>query len=134
MVKGVGLTIDFDNFTSELKTNFTSLKNVIRIKNKDQQNTKLVKLEFSCPQEREDLLHRGKVLVTSLTFPVEEYLAQARVLICSKCCAIGHFRRQCQQNEETCKKCGQTCADIKQHLTVCTQIPPMHSLWRKSYE
>ncbi|CAF4631201.1 unnamed protein product, partial [Rotaria sp. Silwood2] len=123
MVKGVGLAIDFDNFILELKTKFTSLMNIIRIKNKEQQDTKLVKLEFSCPQEREDLLHCGKVFVSSLTFPVEEYLAQARVLICSKCCGIGHFRRQCQQNKETCKKCGQMCDDIKQHFIVRTQIP-----------
>ncbi|CAF3544036.1 unnamed protein product [Rotaria sp. Silwood1] len=100
---------------------FSSLENVVRMKNRFQQEIALVKLEFNSPGERENLLSDGKLRACSISFPMEAYLAQARVLICGKCCSIGHFRRQCRQNGETCRKCGQTVSDIKQHLSVCSK-------------
>ncbi|CAF4467744.1 unnamed protein product [Rotaria socialis] len=50
-----------------------------------------------------------------MTHDVEAYLAPADVLICSKCMGIGHFRKQCTEAEETCKVCGTSCPDLRQH-------------------
>jgi hypothetical protein len=126
IIKNVGLSVDFENFTHELKTTYSNLQSVIRMKNKSQMNIKLVKLEFSKPNQRDEILDRGKIFVNSLTFDVDEYLAPARVLICSKCMGIGHFRGQCQQKEETCKKCGIPNADIKDHVKECFQLRCIH--------
>ena len=43
------------------------------------------------------------------------YLAPVNVLICSKCCAIGHFRRQYPEQDETYKCCSETFKDSKAH-------------------
>jgi hypothetical protein len=89
------------------------------MKNKNYEDIKLVEVECKKPEQRNDILLKGKILIECLSFEVEEYLALARVLICSKCMAIGHFRKQCQQQYETCKKCGTECPDLKQHN--CTE-------------
>ncbi|CAF2913004.1 unnamed protein product [Rotaria sp. Silwood2] len=126
-IKAVGLSINIEDLTIELKSMFSSLENVVKMKNRFQQEIALVKLEFNGPEERENLLSDGKLRACSISFPVEAYLAQARVLICKKCCSIGHFCRQCRQNGETCRKCGQTVTDLKQHLPVCSkQLYCMH--------
>ncbi|CAF5009199.1 unnamed protein product, partial [Rotaria sp. Silwood1] len=72
---------------------------------------------------RRSTLNDGKLRACSISFPVVEYLAQARVLICGKCCSIGHFRRQCRQNCETCRTCRQAVSYIKQHLPLCSKQP-----------
>ncbi len=79
-------------------------------------NIKLVKLEFSKPNQKDEILDQGKIFVNSLILDVDEYLVPAKVLICRKCMGIGHFRSQYQQKEETCKKCGTTHTDIKDHI------------------
>ncbi|CAF4543959.1 unnamed protein product [Didymodactylos carnosus] len=118
-MKSVGLSIDIIQFTCDLKSTYSDISKVIRLKNQKQNDTKLVKLEFIKPNQRDEILSRGKIMVDSLTYVVEEYLAPARVLICSKCCGIGHFRKQCQQNDETCKVCGLSCVDLASHQ--CSQ-------------
>lgn len=51
-----------------------------------------------------------------MKYKVVEYFAQAKVLICSNCFGIGHFRKNCPQGtESTCKTCGEKCANIKEH-------------------
>ncbi|CAF2652528.1 unnamed protein product [Rotaria sp. Silwood2] len=123
IMKGVGLSVDMEDLTTELRSMFSSLENVVRMKNRFQQEITLVKLEFNCPVERENLLGDSKLRACSISFPVVEYLAQARIVICGKCCSIAHFRRQCRQNGETCRTCGQTMSDIKQHLPLCSKQP-----------
>lgn len=83
-------------------------------------NIKLVKLEFAKPNQRDEILSRGKIFVNSLTYDVVEYLAPASVLICSKCMGIGHFRKQCTQKDDTCKKCGVIQSNIKEHISKCS--------------
>ncbi|CAF3654478.1 unnamed protein product [Rotaria sp. Silwood1] len=123
IMKSVGLSINIEDFTTELRSMFSSLENVVRMKNRFQKEITLVKLEFNCRVERENLLSDGKLRACSISFPVVEYLAQARVLICGKCCSIGHFRRQCRQNCETCRTCRQAVSYIKQHLPLCSKQP-----------
>jgi hypothetical protein len=126
IVKNVSLSIDFVNFTNEIKTTYPKVSNVIRMKNKNQMNIKLVKLEFCDHAQRDEILNRGKIFVNSLTFDIDEYLAPARVLICSKCMGIGHFRKQCKQEQDTCKKCGINFDDINNHTATCTQLHCKH--------
>ena len=93
LIKNVCLTTDFAQFAEELKSMYPNLLNVIRMKNKEQLNIKLVKLESNKPEQRNKLLAGGRVFVHSLSYDVIEYLAPAQVLICSKCMEIGHFRK-----------------------------------------
>ncbi|CAF2935766.1 unnamed protein product [Rotaria sp. Silwood2] len=115
LIKNVGLHIDLTQFSNELRSSYSDIVNVIRMKNKNLQDIKLIKVEFSKPEQRNDILSKRKILIESLSYEVDEYLAQAQVLICSKCLAIGHFRKQCRQVEERCKVCGDKCPDLKQH-------------------
>ncbi|CAF1631037.1 unnamed protein product [Didymodactylos carnosus] len=55
------------------------------------------------------------MVINYLQYDCQEYLGQAQVLICSNCCGIGHFKKQCKQIETTCKVCGEKFSDIKQH-------------------
>lgn len=126
IVKNVHLSTSLTAFTESVKTDYPSVVQVVRMKNKNQLEIKLVKLDFSEPTQRKEILDRGKIFVNSLSYDVDEYLAPARVLICSKCMGIGHFRKQCKQQEETCKKCGQAFNDVKDHSRICSQLSCIH--------
>ncbi|CAF4302519.1 unnamed protein product, partial [Rotaria magnacalcarata] len=115
IIKNVDLRINMDDFTKEVETTYPEIHNVIRLKNKFQNNIKLIKVEILSSTKREEILNKGKIIVQSMTYDVEAYLAPADVLICSKCMGIGHFRRQCTEAEETCKVCGTSCPDLRQH-------------------
>ncbi|CAF3872971.1 unnamed protein product, partial [Rotaria sp. Silwood1] len=120
IIKNVDLKLNFDDFSNEIKNLYPDVRNVIRMKNKFGHIIKLVKLELTSPKTRNDLLKNKKIFINYICYDVDEYLAPVNVLICSKCCAIGHFRRQCPEQNETCKSCGETHKDLKAHQ--CSSI------------
>ncbi|CAF4287517.1 unnamed protein product, partial [Rotaria sp. Silwood2] len=121
IIKNVDFHTDMNDFIVDLKAKFPEIKNVIRLKNKFQQDIKIVKIELVSTLTRDQILAMGKININFRSYDVEEYISPARVLICSKCCGIGHFTRQCTQHIETCKTCGQSFPDLKQHL--CSNQP-----------
>jgi hypothetical protein len=57
-----------------------------------------------------------------MRFKLVEYLALANVLICSRCRGIGHFQKNCpQQDQATCNTCGEKYVNVKDHA--CTGVP-----------
>ncbi|CAF3818990.1 unnamed protein product [Rotaria sp. Silwood1] len=120
IVKNVDLHLDFDDFCSEIKLRYPSVKNVIRMKNKFQSYIKLVKLELTSSSVREELLNGKKITIGYIAYDIAEYLAPATVLICSKCMGLGHFKKQCSQIKNTCRTCGDSVDDLKLHI--CSKI------------
>jgi len=80
----------------------------------------LVKLEFTSAAIRDELLNKKRISINYITYDVTEYLAPASVLICSKCLAIGHFKKQCSQIKETCRTSGDSVDDLKNHN--CSEV------------
>ncbi|CAF1506510.1 unnamed protein product [Rotaria magnacalcarata] len=66
IVKNVDLHLDFDDFCSEIKLRYPSVKNVIRMKKNFQSYIKLVKLELTSSSAREELLNEKKLLLDTL--------------------------------------------------------------------
>ncbi|CAF2079452.1 unnamed protein product, partial [Rotaria magnacalcarata] len=120
IVKNVDLHLDFDDFCSEIKLRYPTVKNVIRMKNKFQSYIKLVKLELTSSSVREELLNEKKIIIGYIAYDIAEYLAPATVLICSKCMGLWHFKKQCSQIKNTCRTCGDLVDDLKLHI--CSKI------------
>ena len=121
IIRNVDASVDVADMLVALKESFPSTRNVIRLKNKFGNDTDRLKVELSSPVERQALLDGRRVALHHTMYSVGEYLAPASVLICSKCCGIGHFRRQCTETLDSCKKCGQSCPDMKAHQ--CSAAP-----------
>ncbi len=69
----------------------------------------------------DEILAAGEISIFHMKLKVVEYYSQANVLICSNCCGIGHFRKNCtQKGEAPCKTYGEKCANLKDHQ--CTGI------------
>lgn len=120
MIKNVDLRLDFDAFTNGIKQINPCVKNVIRMKNKFGNYIKLVKIELTSPAARDELLRGKHIHIDYIRYEIDEYLSPVNVLICSKCCGLGHFRRQCTEPVETCKSCGQSYNDRKDHHCAAT--------------
>ncbi|CAF0749233.1 unnamed protein product [Rotaria sordida] len=120
LIKNVDLRIDFDEFCNDIKTNHPHVKNIIRMKNKFQNDITMVKLELTSSSSIDELLNKKRIIVNYISYDIIEYLAPANVLICSKCMALGHFKKQCTQVKETCCTCGEQVDDMKNHI--CSKI------------
>jgi hypothetical protein len=121
VLPSVPLNIDWDEFVEELKARYQDIAEVIRLRNKAQEPVRAVKLEFVTVTARNELLKEGEIWICYMKLKVVEYFAQANVLICSNCCGIGHFRKNCPQKDEaTCKTCGEKCKSINDHQ--CSKI------------
>lgn len=108
--------MDWDDFSTEAKEKIPSVTNVIRFKNKAQQPLRSVKLEFTSAEARDSILDAGEINIMHMKYKVVEYFSQAKILICSNCYGIGHFRKNCPQGtESTCKTCGEKTANLKEH-------------------
>lgn len=115
IIKNVDLRIDSNEISTDLKTVYPDILNVVRSKNKSQYPIKLIKVEILSSPTRDEIISSGRISLNGITYEVEEYLAPASVLICSKCMGIGHFNKQYKQNLTTCKVCGSTCTDLRDH-------------------
>ncbi|CAF1296445.1 unnamed protein product [Rotaria sp. Silwood1] len=122
VIPAVSLQIDWENFVHELKEKYPGIADVIRLKNKAQQPVRAVKLEFLSTKLRNEILEANEIMVMHLKLNVVEFFTQANVLICSNCYGIGHFKKNCEQkNESTCKTCGEKYPNPKDHQ--CSGIP-----------
>jgi hypothetical protein len=115
VMKHVDLNTDMNALTLELQQLYPEIKNVIRLKNKFGQDIHLVKLELTSANVRNQLLDAKKLKVNYMIHEIAEFLAPVNVLICTKCCGLGHFRRQCTEALETCRNCSQSVQDLKLH-------------------
>ncbi|CAF4123578.1 unnamed protein product [Rotaria magnacalcarata] len=116
VIPAVSLQIDWEDFVHELKEKYPGIADVIRLKNKAQQPVRAVKLESLSTKLRNEILEANEIMVMHLKLKVVEFFTQANVLICSNCYGIGHFKKNCnQKNESTCKTCGEKCANLKDH-------------------
>ncbi|CAF4945766.1 unnamed protein product [Rotaria sp. Silwood1] len=120
LIKNVDLRIDFDEFCFDIKSNYPQVKNIIIMKNKFQNEIKMVKIELTSSSTRDELLNKKRITVNYIIYDIIEHLAPANVLICSKCMALGHFKKQCSQIKETCRTCGEQVDDMKNHN--CSKI------------
>ena len=89
IIKDVDLNIDFDEFCSDIKSQYPDIKNVVRLKNKFDKHIKLIKIELTSLNTREKLLNVKRILVNYIYYSIDEYLAPFQVLICSKCAHCG---------------------------------------------
>ncbi|CAF4220298.1 unnamed protein product, partial [Rotaria magnacalcarata] len=101
IIKNVDLRLDFKDFSNEIKTNYPQL-------------------ELSSATVREELLLKKKITIGYIVYDIDEYLAPANILICSKCMGLGHFMKQCTQTKSTCKTCGECVDDLKLHI--CSNV------------
>ena len=114
---------DMQELMADIQSMHPEVVNVIRLKNRQQQMIKAVKLELNSDVVRKQILGSKKLLVGGISYQVEEYMAQAHVLVCSQCMGIGHFRKNCpQQQMHTCNVCGDISTDIQLHKQNCTGI------------
>jgi len=119
----VSYNTDMQELTADIQSLYPEVVNVIRLKNRNQQVIKAVKLELISDKVRKQILDSKRLRVGGISYEVVEYMAQAHVLVCSQCMGIGHFRKNCpQQQIHTCSICGDKSDDILQHKQRCTGI------------
>ena len=62
-----------------------------------------------------------KYIFIDMRYKVVEYFALANVLICSRCRGIGHFQKNCpQQDQMTCNTCGEKYLNFNDHA--CSKV------------
>jgi len=116
IISNVSLNLDWDEFVNDMKTQYPEVVNVIRLKNRNQQFIRTVKIEFGGVSARDDVIQRKEMSIDYMKYKVVEFLAPAQVLICGNCCEIGHFQKNCPLKDMTvCKTCGAQCTNIKIH-------------------
>ncbi|CAF4711565.1 unnamed protein product, partial [Rotaria sp. Silwood2] len=115
IITNVSYKTNLNEFENDLKVRYENIAKVIRLKNRNQFDTKLVKVEFSSSKTRDDILSNGSIMVHYVKHDVKEFLPVATILICSNCMGLGHFRKQCKQRDITCKICGERYQDLNKH-------------------
>ncbi|CAF4058459.1 unnamed protein product, partial [Rotaria sordida] len=115
IITNVSYKTNLNEFENDLKVRYENIARVIRLKNKNHYDTKLVKVEFSSSKTRDDILINGSIMVNYIRYDVKEFLPVATILICSNCMGLGHFRKQCKQSDSTCKVCGEHYQELKKH-------------------
>ena len=72
IIKNVDLRIDFNEFSSDLKASYPEIHKIVRLKNKFQNDIKLIKVELPSVEKRRKILENGRIQVNSVTYDVSE--------------------------------------------------------------
>ncbi|CAF4601945.1 unnamed protein product [Rotaria sp. Silwood2] len=119
VLKNVPTDIKIDILCTDIKNIYPDVMSAYRISNKNQQPTTLVRIDINNVKVIEELLGKKFISINNLRFGVMEYLAPAKVLICSKCYQIGHFRSTCKSTVDYCRTCALSSNDISKHKENC---------------
>jgi len=79
----------------------------------------LVRLDIQNISVIYKLLGKKFIYYENLRLATTEYLSPAKVLVCTKCFEIGHFRSMCRSDLDHCRKCAAGVSNIKQHSESC---------------
>lgn len=88
---------DMQELMADIQSLHPEVVNVICLKNRNQQLIKAVQLEVKSNKVRKYILASKKRLIGGISYQMNEYMAQAHVLICCQYMGIGHFRKNCAQ-------------------------------------
>jgi hypothetical protein len=100
--------IDWETFVRAVKDEYPDVSDVICLSNKTNTPVRMVKLGFKTTRSRNKVYEEGFISIMHMKLKVYENRPKARVLICTNCFQVGHFRKACpQMNEATCEKCGE---------------------------
>jgi hypothetical protein len=119
VIKNVPVHIETNQLLLSIQGDYPDAINAFRISNKSRQPTTFVRLDIQNVKLIDDLLRRKYIVVDKLRLALNEYLAPAKVLLCSRCFQIGHFRSNCKSALDFCKTCGTGVQDIKEHKKKC---------------
>ncbi|CAF1473615.1 unnamed protein product [Adineta steineri] len=123
VIRNMSVDIDDTDLLKDLKDDYPDVINVHRIMNKNNQPTSFVRLDIGNVKLIDELLKKKHIYINNSRFTVVEYLAPAKVLVCSKCFGIGHFRNNCKNQLDICKVCGEGVKDIVAHKETCNKTP-----------
>jgi hypothetical protein len=121
VIRNVPIGQDMNSFIQEMKESYPDVIEARRIMNKNQQPTTFVRVDISNVKIIDELLEKKYIYLNYSRYSVTEYLAPAKVLACTKCFQIGHFRSSCKSELEFCRICGIGLKDIKQHKDTCNK-------------
>ena len=119
VLRNVPVNITTSSLLENFKKDYPDVSSVYRISNKAQQPTTLVRADINNIDIIDELLKKKFIYLNNSRHTITEYIAPAKVLVCSKCFQIGHFRSACPSTLEVCRICGQRVKDIKQHKDIC---------------
>jgi hypothetical protein len=122
ILRNVPMDVDTDAFLSDIKNDYPEVLCAHRIINKNKQPTSFIRVDINNVKTIEELLRKRFMYINNSRVAVTEYLVPAKVLICTKCFQIGHFRSTCKSILEMCRVCGVGVKDIKKHKEKCTNI------------
>ncbi|CAF1279875.1 unnamed protein product [Didymodactylos carnosus] len=121
VLRNVPTDVNIDDLLRDIQVDYLDVINAFRIINKEKQPTTLVRLDISNPMIMNDLLSKKFIYANNVRYSLMEYMSPVKVLLCSKCFEIGHFRSSCTHQLDVCKTCGEEAADIQQHLLQCNK-------------
>lgn len=106
---------------TSVQKEFPQVVNAHRINSPNKLPTTFVRLDISRIEVIDELLKRKHIYIDGMRIATSQYLAPAKVLVCSKCFQIGHFRSQCKNTYDYCKACGLAVTDLKEHANACNK-------------
>ncbi|CAF2033688.1 unnamed protein product [Rotaria magnacalcarata] len=123
ILRNVPIDRDINLLLEDIKIMYPEVVSVFRLSNKDKRPTTIVRLDIMGIKVIDELLSKKHIYIHNIRYPLTEYLAPAKVLVCTKCFQIGHFRSTCKSSMELCKICGTAVDDLKEHKDKCNNNP-----------
>ncbi len=119
IMRNVPTDYNMSALLAEINEEYPDVCNANRLSNKAQQQTSFVRLDINNIETIDNLLRKKYIYLNNMRFSISEYIAPAKVLVCTKCFQIGHFRSTCKSLKDRCRTCGEEVEDTKSHKEVC---------------
>ncbi|CAF4929865.1 unnamed protein product [Rotaria sp. Silwood1] len=116
IISNVSYRTDILEFEKDMKTRYDNIVKVVRLKNKNQYDTKFVKLEFNSSKVRDEILAKGYMMINYLKYEFKDPVNhQCQGVVKCVHCGGAHY-----SNDLKCKIIKQFRADLTSSLLSST--------------
>jgi hypothetical protein len=107
ILKYVPKDIDIDYIKNEISSKYQSLFNIEEMRGTISGKSRHIRIDLSAHDEYMRILNGGVLAIGGQLIEVFEFLAPPRLLICTKCNTPGHIKKECKNEYDICRRCGE---------------------------
>jgi hypothetical protein len=106
ILKYVPNDIIIDDIQNEISIKYQSLFNIEEMRGTIGGKSRHIRIDLSAHDEYMRILNGGVLAIGGQLIEVSEFLAPPRLLICSRYNTPGHIKKECKNEFDLCRRCG----------------------------
>ncbi|CAF1450767.1 unnamed protein product, partial [Rotaria magnacalcarata] len=106
ILKYIPKDISVEDIKNEISIKYQTTFNIEEMRGSIGRTSRHVRIDLTSQCEYTKMMNSGVIAIGGQLIEAVEFLAPLRILICSRCNAPGHIKKDCKGEHDVCRRCG----------------------------